>query len=83
MSEIEINVNGRTETIPRTVQTERDILRAIDYDPAYYALYRDTGGEIDASDRAGAYEDDHYNAPPVVVSDGDSFVVIPKQCNGG
>lgn len=79
-----IVVDGQEYQIPSTVETERDILRAIQYDPNVYALYRDADKEtLTDDDRAGAWEDDPYNAPSVVVSDGDGFVVIPKEVTDG
>jgi len=80
-----VTANSVEYDIPNTVETERDILRAIGCDPAHYALYWDEDVEtLGPEQRVGAYEDDsHYDAPPVVVSEGDRFVVIPKTANGG
>ena len=81
-------INGQEYEIPNTVETELDILRAVQFDPNVYALYWDEDVEtLGPEQRAGAWEDDLpdslYNAPPVVVSEGDEFVVVPKTTNGG
>ena len=79
-----IVVNGQEYEIPNTVETEPEILREIQFDPNVYALYWDEDVETLGEDqRAGAWEDDLYDAPPVVVSEGDEFVVVPKQTSGG
>jgi sulfur carrier protein ThiS len=81
---ITIVVNEQEYDIPNTVETEPDILRAIQFDPNQYALYWDEDVQtLGEEQRAGAWEDDLYNAPPVVVSEGDEFVVVPKTTNGG
>jgi len=81
---LSITVNGQEYQIPNTVATEPEILRAIQFDPNDYALYWDADKDtLTDEDRAGAWEDDLYDPPPVVVSDGDEFVVIPKAASGG
>lgn len=79
-----IVVDGQEYDIPNTVSTEPEILRAIQYDPNRYALYWDEDVQrLGPEQRAGAWEDDLYNAPPVVISEGDEFVVIPKSATDG
>ena len=79
-----IIVNGQEYEIPNTVETEPEILRAMQFDPNVYALYWDEDVEtLDEDQRAGAWEGDLYDAPPVVVSEDDEFVVVPKQTTGG
>lgn len=81
---LRVEINGRSYEIPNTVETEPEILRAVQLDPNIYALYRDADVEtLGPEQRAGAWEDDPYDAPPVVVSDGDEFAVIPKTTTGG
>ena len=81
---LHIIINGQGYDIPDTVTTEPEILQAVQFNPNYYALYRNEDVEtLGPEQRAGAWEDDLYNAPPVVISDGDEFVVIPKTTNGG
>ena len=81
---IEIVVNGQTYDVPNTVTTEPEILSAIQFDQNRYALYWDEDvGTLGPEQRAGAWENDPYNAPPVVISDGDEFVVIPKTTTDG
>jgi len=60
-----IVVNAVEYDIPNTVQTERDILRAVDLDPSHYALYWDADVEtLGPEQRAGAYDGDHYMYVP-------------------
>ena len=82
---IEIVVSGVEYAIPNTVVTERDILRAVDLDPATYKLYWDADVEsLGPEQRVGAWEDgDHYDAPPVVVDVGDEFVAVPRYTEDG
>lgn len=81
---LRIEINGQSYDVPRTVTTEPEILRAVQLDPNIYALYRDEDVEaLGPEQRAGEWEDDPYDAPPVVVSDGDEFVVVPKTATGG
>ena len=81
---VEIVVNGQEYDVPKTATTEPEILSAIKLDQNQYSLYWDEDVEkLGPEQRAGAWEDDLYNAPPVVISEGDEFVVIPKTTTDG
>lgn len=81
---LRVEINGRSYEIPNTVETEPDILRAVQLNPNIYALYRDEDvAELGPEQRAGAWEDDLYDAPPVVVEEGDEFVAVQKTTEGG
>lgn len=78
-----ITANGAEYEIPNTVETEADILRAIDFDPAGYRLYRDEDvQELGPEQLVGKPNQTHLTEP-VVVSGGDEFVVVPRYATDG
>lgn len=84
VGQITVFVNGKEHEIPRDVTTEPEICSALLLNQNVYALYWDSDKrELTEDDRLGAWEDDLYNAPPVVLSDGDEIIAVPKTCSGG
>jgi hypothetical protein len=80
MKRLTIHLNGVEHTIPNTVETEGDILRAVDLDPAGYRLYRDADVETLGPEQLVGKKGQTHLTEPVVVSDGDEFVAIPRGC---
>ena len=83
---IEVVVNGQSYDVPNTASTEPEILSAIQFDQNRYALYWDEDVEtLGPEQRVGAWEDGFPQepAPPVVISEGDEFVVVPKTTTDG
>jgi hypothetical protein len=76
-----IHLNGAKHTVPNTVETEADILRAVDLDPAGYRLYRDAGVETLGPEQLVGEPGQTHLSDPVVVSEGDEFVAIPRGCH--
>ena len=81
--ELDIRVNGLTFTIPNTVETASDILEETGFNPNNSALYIDTGGETLSQEQQVYPNNSGSDADPVVVDDGDTFVVIPQSTTGG
>lgn len=78
--QLTIHLNGVEHTIPNTVETEADILRAVDLDPAGYRLYRDEDVETLGPEQLVGEVGQTHLTDPVVVSDGDEFVAVPRWC---
>jgi hypothetical protein len=81
--QLTINLNGAEHKIPATVETEADVLRAVDLDPAGYRLYRDMNVETLGEEQLVGEQGQTHLTDPVVVSEDDEFVAIPRQCNDG
>ena len=76
-----IYLNGAEHAIPNTVETEADILRAVNLDPAGYRLYRDEDVETLGPEQLVGEPGQTHLTDLVVVSEGDEFVAIPRWCN--
>lgn len=73
-----IRLNGAEHEIPITVVTEADVLRAVDLDPAGYRLYRDEDTRTLGPEQLVGEPGQTHLDSPVVVSDGDEFVAMPR-----
>ena len=78
-----ISLNGVEHEIPNTVETEADVLRAVDLDPAGYRLYRDADVRTLGAEQLVGTPGQTHLTDPVVVSDGDEFVAVPRYAGGG
>jgi hypothetical protein len=81
VGQLTITLNDAQHTIPNTVETEADILRAVDLDPAGYRLYRDADVETLGPEQLVGEPGQTHLSDPVVVSEGDEFVAIPRWCS--
>jgi hypothetical protein len=79
--QLTISLNGAEHTVPDTVETEADLLRAVDLDPAGYRLYRDADVETLGVEQLVGKPGQTHLSDPVVVSEGDEFVAIPRWCD--
>jgi hypothetical protein len=78
--QLTVTLNGAEHTVPNTVETEADMLRAVDLDPAGYRLYRDAVVETLGPDQLVGKPGQTHLTDPVVVSEGDEFVAVPRGC---
>lgn len=78
-----ILLNGAEHAIPSTVETEADILRAVDLDPAGYRLYHDADVKVLNEDQLVGNPGETHLTAAVDVSDGDEFVAIPRHVTDG
>lgn len=83
IGQLTIHLNGVEHTIPTTVETEADILRAVDLDPAGYRLYRDEDVETLGPEQLVGEVGQTHLTDLVVVSDGDEFVAVPRYTEDG
>lgn len=80
-AQLTIYLNKAEHTIPNTVETEADILRAVNLDPAGYRLYRDEDVETLGPEQLVGEPGQTHLTEIVVLSEGDEFVAIPRGCH--
>lgn len=73
-----IQINGQDVIVPKDFGSSADeLLEEIGWESEgakEWQIYRDDGGRITSEDKCGE---------PMVISEGDEFVIIPKTVTGG